>query len=33
MPLLIVLQVTSSDLTPGWLSIDPIFTPLKGNPL
>jgi hypothetical protein len=22
----------ASDLTPGWLRIDPIFTPLKGNP-
>ena len=27
-----LLQVNASDLTPGWLSIDPIFTPLKGNP-
>jgi tetratricopeptide (TPR) repeat protein len=27
-----LLQVNASDLTPGWLNIDPIFTPLKGNP-
>ena len=20
------------DLTPGWLRIDPVFTPLRGNP-
>ena len=27
-----LLTVNSSDLTPGWLSIDPIFNPLRGNP-
>ena len=27
-----LLKVNASDLTPGWLSIDPIFTPLKANP-
>jgi TolB-like protein len=26
-----LLQVNASDLTPGWLNIDPIFAPLKGN--
>ena len=31
-PEIAALQVNASDLTPGWLGIDPIFTPLKGNP-
>jgi serine/threonine-protein kinase len=27
-----LLHVMASDLTPGWLRIDPIFAPLRGNP-